>query len=148
MRVLLLIATAFALSACSIIYKLPTRQGNIIDQKQLDQLKIGMSQEQVHYLMGTPIAASAFRPDRWDYVGYYKSPRGDVSERVVSLHFQGDVLARMEGLTPKGETKAIDNSDVTSVINGEKKDAKREARDRTSAPASGVVLTPPGQTPD
>src|SRR3546814_3682597 len=80
MRFLLLMSAALALSACSIIYKLPTRQGNVIEQKQLDQLKLGMTHEQVHYLIGTPIAASAFRPNCWAYVGYYKSPRGEVKE--------------------------------------------------------------------
>src|SRR3546814_6943005 len=55
------------------------------------QLKLGMTHEQVHYLIGTPIAASAFRPNRWDYVGYYKSPRGEVTERIVSLYFADNV---------------------------------------------------------
>lgn len=146
MRFLLLVSTALALSACSIIYKLPTRQGNVIEQKQLDQLKLGMTHEQVHYLMGTPIAASAFRPDRWDYVGYYKAPRGEVTERVVSLYFTNDVLARMDGITPKGETKAIDNSDVGAVLADEKKNAKAAARADSPRP-SGVVLTPQNQQP-
>ncbi|NKF23160.1 outer membrane protein assembly factor BamE [Solimonas marina] len=145
MRLLFLLSTALALSACSIIYKLPTRQGNIIEQKQLDQLKLGMTHEQVHYLMGTPIAASAFRPDRWDYVGYYKSPRGQVTERVVSLYFQGDVLARMDGMEQHGDTKAIDNSDVTGVVDSEKKGSKKNERDTSAPPAGGVKITPPGQ---
>ncbi|MGH8444117.1 MAG: outer membrane protein assembly factor BamE [Solimonas sp.] len=146
MRALLIAAAALALSACSIIYKLPTRQGNVIEQKQLDQLKAGMTHEQVHYLMGTPVAASAFRPDRWDYVGYYKSPRGDVTQRVVSLYFDGDVLARMDGITPTGETRAIDNPDVKTIVNEEKKDANDESR-HASDRQSGVIITPPGQQP-
>src|SRR3546814_7298255 len=79
----------------------------------LDQLKLGMTHEQVHYLIGTPIAASAFRPNRWDYVGYYKSPRGEVTERIVSLYFADNVLARMDGIAKQGETKAIDHPDVS-----------------------------------
>lgn len=146
MRVLFFVSAALALSACSIIYKLPTRQGNIIEQKQLDQLKLGMTHEQVHYLMGTPVAASAFRPDRWDYVGYYKSPRGEVTQRVVSLYFSGDVLARMDGIMPHGETKAIDNPDVKTVIADEKKDANEESR-AESERHSGVVITPQGPQP-
>lgn len=146
MRFLLLVSAALALSACSIIYKLPTRQGNVIEQKQLDQLKIGMTHEQVHFVMGTPIAASAFRPDRWDYVGYYKSPRGEVTERIVSLYFSNDVLARMDGIAKQGETKAIDNPDVDTVIANEKKDAKDATRAEGPHP-SGVVLTPQNQQP-
>ena len=146
MRFLLLISAALALSACSIIYKLPTRQGNVIEQKQLDQLKLGMTHEQVHYLIGTPIAASAFRPNRWDYVGYYKSPRGEVTERIVSLYFADNVLARMDGIAKPGETKAIDNPDVSTVIANEKKDANDASRAESPHP-SGVVLTPQNQQP-
>jgi outer membrane protein assembly factor BamE len=48
--------------------------------------------------MGTPVAASPFRDDRWDYTGYYKSPRGKVYSRTVTLFFDGNALARMEGV--------------------------------------------------
>ncbi|MFT4045324.1 MAG: outer membrane protein assembly factor BamE [Solimonas sp.] len=146
MRALFIVSAALALSACSIIYKLPTRQGNVIEQQQLDQLKTGMTHEQVHYLMGTPIAASAFLPDRWDYVGYYKSPRGDVTERIVSLYFEGDSLARMDGATATGDTKAIESPDVNTILKEEKKDAKDAARGGGDRP-SGVTVTPPGQQP-
>ena len=146
MRLLFLLSAALALSACSIIYKLPTRQGNIIEQKQLDQLKLGMTHEQVHYLMGTPIAASAFQPNRWDYVGYYKSPRGDVTQRVVSLYFEGDALARMEGVEPVGAAKAIDTPDVSTILKEEKKNANEDSRAASDRP-SGVVVTPPGSQP-
>ncbi|MEC9363711.1 MAG: outer membrane protein assembly factor BamE, partial [Pseudomonadota bacterium] len=67
MRLVFLLVCACALAGCQIIYKLPTRQGNVIEQKQLDQLQTGMTREQVLFLMGTPLAASPFREDRWDY---------------------------------------------------------------------------------
>src|SRR5579862_5794433 len=88
----------FSQSGCAIVYKLPTRQGNIIDQKQLDQLKVGMTREQVHFLLGTPVASSSFEPDRWDYFGYYKPPRGSATTRTVTLYFEGDKLSRVEGM--------------------------------------------------
>lgn len=143
MRVLL-VAAAIALSGCSIIYKLPTRQGNIIEQKQVDQLKLGMTHEQVHYLMGTPIAASAFQPDRWDYVGYYKSPRGELTQRVVSLYFEGDALARIEGAEAASDTKAIDTPDVSAILKEEKKNETEDSR-AESQRQSGAVVTPQSQ---
>jgi outer membrane protein assembly factor BamE len=57
MRPILLSILVLSLSACSIVYKLPTRQGNVIEQKQLDQLQLGMSKDQVKFLLGTPIAS-------------------------------------------------------------------------------------------
>jgi outer membrane protein assembly factor BamE (lipoprotein component of BamABCDE complex) len=120
MRKLVALCLALSLPACGIVYKLPTRQGNVIEQKQLDQLKTGMTRDQVRFLMGTPLAASPFREDRWDYVGYYKTPRGQVFTRTVSLWFEGDKLARTEGAEA---AKSADQTapDPGSAIKEEKK---------------------------
>jgi len=129
---LLTILLPLCLGACSIIYKLPTRQGNIIEQKQLDQLKVGMTREQVKFLMGTALAASPFRNDRVDYYGYYKSPRGDLSTREVSLYFEEDKLTRMEGVQVASKdasgAKTLDMPDVTAITSQQKKDRLDDSR--------------------
>ena len=53
------------LSACELVYKLPTRQGNVIDQKEIDKVTLGMTRDQVRFILGTPIAASTLTDDRW-----------------------------------------------------------------------------------
>lgn len=148
MRVLLIAVLGLALSACNLIYKLPTRQGNVIEQKQLDQLKVGQTREQVMFLMGTPIAASPFRADRWDYVGYYKSPRGQVSSRTVSLYFQGDTLSRMDGVAAVASSgdEALSTPSARQVIQDEKKD-KAEAERAGEPGEREVIETPPTTTP-
>ena len=142
MRLLLIVLSAAALiSGCQIVYKLPTRQGNVIEQKQLDQLRLGMNREQVEYLLGSPIATDPFRDDRWDYLGYYKSPRGDVSKRIVTLHFEGELLAQMEGIAdPNSKDKALETPDVETILQQEKKD-----KQQTESRETGVILTPEGQ---
>jgi outer membrane protein assembly factor BamE len=94
------------LSACGLVYKLPTRQGNVLDQDKLDRVEVGMSRSQIRFLLGTPLAASPFTEDRWDYIGFYRSPRGRTAKRVVSFYFEGDQLARAEGLKPESERTA------------------------------------------
>ncbi len=120
MRILIVFLTA-SLAGCAswfdaLAYKLPTRQGNVIEQKQLDQLKVGMTPDQVRFLLGTPLATSPFRDERWDYVGYYKSPRGQVSSRTVSLFFENGVVARMDGTTlaagDRAKAQALETPDV------------------------------------
>ena len=120
MRLFAALCVVVALPACGLVYKLPTRQGNVIEQKQLDQLKTGQTRDQVRFLLGTPLAASPFNDDRWDYVGYYRTPRGQVFTRTVTLHFEGDRLARMEGTEPPG---TVDRTlpDTGSAIKEEKK---------------------------
>ncbi|MEW6169398.1 MAG: outer membrane protein assembly factor BamE [Pseudomonadota bacterium] len=142
MRLAFILVCAGLLTACGIVYKLPTRQGNVIEQKQLDQLEAGMTREQVLYLMGTPLAASPFREDRWDYVGYYKSPRGKVSKRVVTLYFDPTgTLARMEGVEDVRGAAALESPDLKTVIEEEKKAAAEDERE-ASERDSGVVITP------
>lgn len=150
MRFFLIVAAAFAVAGCQIIYKLPTRQGNIIQQKSVDQLKLGMTREQVHFLMGTPIGASPFRPDRWDYVGYYRSPRGEVTTRTVSLFFEGQQLARMEGISAVDNSEAIADPDMKNVLEAEKKAKKQaglEANDRSNTGAHPTANPQQNQQP-
>jgi len=127
MRKLVALCLALSLPACGLVYKLPTRQGNVIEQKQLDQLKPGMTRDQVKFLMGTPMAASAFRPERWDYVGYYKTPRGQKYTRIVTLWFDDDKLARTEGAAaPSTEDKSA--PDTGSAIKEQEKLKEEKTR--------------------
>lgn len=150
MRVLLLTllfpVLLLGLSGCQLIYKLPTRQGNVIEQKDLDKLKPGMTRDQVKFVMGTPLAATPFRTDRWDYVGYYKSPRGEVTQRTVTIFFEGDLLARVDGAAAKSGDKALSSPDVEAVIKADAQDraaARRSAEDNDS----DIVLNPDERRP-
>jgi outer membrane protein assembly factor BamE len=141
MRVLLLSLLVLGLSGCQIIYKLPTRQGNVIEQRDLNKLKPGMTREQVKFVMGTPLAATPFRDDRWDYVGYYKSPRGEITRRTVSVYFEGNQLARLEGAEDQKGATALSNPDADAVIKADKIDranAERSAEENDS----DIVINP------
>ncbi|MGH8442945.1 MAG: outer membrane protein assembly factor BamE [Nevskiaceae bacterium] len=139
MRAVVAVLLLLSLSACELVYKLPTRQGNVIEQKELDQLQLGMTRDQVRFILGTPIAASGLREDRWDYFGYYKPPRGKAFTRTVSLYFNGDTLARMEG------EKALEGGatapDVKALEAEQKKAATEDERAKEKT-GSGVVITP------
>ena len=73
------------------------QQGNYISQEMVSQLKIGMTKEQVRYVLGTPLVADIFHADRWDYV-YYKDPRrGSREARKIAVVFENGKLARVLG---------------------------------------------------
>jgi outer membrane protein assembly factor BamE len=149
MRILLLLILAALLGGCELIYKLPTRQGNVIEQKQLDQLEIGMTREQVRFLLGTPIAASAYRPERWDYVGYYRSPRGKVFSRTVSLHFGPDnKLTQMEGVQMAGAEAALESPDIGAVLHDEKQAQLEDERNEGVAAPRDSSAPEPSQLPN
>lgn len=146
MRVLLLPILLLGLSGCQIIYKLPTRQGNVIEQRDLNKLKPGMTREQVKFVMGTPLAATPFRDDRWDYVGYYKSPRGEVTQRTVSIYFEGDQLARLEGAEEQRDANALSRPDADAVIKADKID-RANARRSAEENDSDIILNPDERRP-
>ena len=46
-------------------YRPDVHQGNIITKEMVEQLRIGMSREQVRFMLGTPLITSEFRKDSW-----------------------------------------------------------------------------------
>ena len=80
------------------VYRMEIQQGNYISQEAVSQLKLGMTKEQVRFVLGTPLVADIFHENRWDYV--YRRQRENsrqVEERRVSVFFEGDKLVRLEG---------------------------------------------------
>ncbi len=87
------------------IYRADIHQGNIIEQEMIDQLKPGMNKRQVHHIMGSPLLIDTFHQERWDYF-YSLKQEGELQEQKrISLFFEGEKLARLEGdLVPQPST--------------------------------------------
>ncbi|MDN5861871.1 MAG: outer membrane protein assembly factor BamE [Salinisphaera sp.] len=90
---------AVAIGGCSlpVLFRVPILQGNVLTEKQVKQLEMGMTPPQVRFLLGTPLVRSEFVPNRWDYIFYYRDRRGDVRESRLTLYFQNGKLARVQG---------------------------------------------------
>lgn len=96
-KALLLLVAAVLVSGCALVYRQPVFQGNLLETKHVQQLKAGMSQQQVFALLGSPAVADAFHQDRWDYVATQRRRRGEMEVKTLTLWFENDVLARWEG---------------------------------------------------
>jgi outer membrane protein assembly factor BamE len=73
-------------------------QGNFISSEQYAKLQLGMTREQVRQILGTPLLASYFHANRWDYVFEFKRNGQRVGqERHVTVYFDGDKLVKFEG---------------------------------------------------
>ena len=79
------------------VYKIDVNQGNYLSQDMVDKLKVGMTQTQVKQLLGTPLVASPFRPDRWDYVYEYTRQGQVIEHRNFTVWFADAKVARWEG---------------------------------------------------
>ena len=63
---------AFSLSACStvekVVYRIDVPQGNYLEEATVKQLQVGMTKQQVQYLLGTPVLKDPFATTTWYYV--------------------------------------------------------------------------------
>ncbi|MCF6288502.1 MAG: outer membrane protein assembly factor BamE [Proteobacteria bacterium] len=86
---------ALILSSC--VYKTPVQQGNVLMQKDIDEITLGLSKRQVAIILGTPAIADAFNKDRWDYINTFKV-KGKIKKiKRYTLYFEDDKLTRTEG---------------------------------------------------
>lgn len=85
------------LSGCGIIYKVNVYQGNLLEAKNVEQLKPGLTKRQVHALLGSPSIQDPFHQKRWDYVSTVSRRGSDPEIKNLVLTFEGDILATIEG---------------------------------------------------
>lgn len=98
---LLVSALVLSLSGCAVVdwmtYKLPVQQGNIVEQKDVDKLKPGMTREQVVFVLGEPLARSSFDSGRWEYVFTSRTGKSDTTSKRLTVAFNGDTLVSVGG---------------------------------------------------
>ena len=88
------LVSLIASSGC--VYRQNIAQGNLIEQEDLDQVEIGMTRNQIRFLLGTPMIDDPFHKDRWDYVYYLKVGRDDATfKRWISIFFEDDLVSQI-----------------------------------------------------
>ena len=81
-------------------YRPDIQQGNFISEEMLAQLKVGMTRDQVRFILGTSLLTDIFHADRWDYP--FRLARGNgetTSSRVIVFFDKEGKVARFEGAT-------------------------------------------------
>ena len=148
-------ALALALSGCggiltrsqldnfSLTYRINIQQGIVVTQEMADQLKPGMTRDQVKFIMGTPILADPFHAARWDYPFRFQPGRGRVEERRFTVYFENDKLARFEGdpFPTEEEFAASRNFATTKVAKAPPLAPAKPQTPGSSAPSGGANVT-------
>jgi len=97
------------------VYTIDIEQGNMIDQAMVDQLRPNMTKRQVLYIMGSPMLADTFHEKRWDYL-YSEQPGGQARvQKRISLFFNGDALAGVQGDLHPSSLPVVKESTETTV---------------------------------
>ena len=118
---MLLAMATISLSNCSFFepHKISIQQGNLVSARALQQLEVGMSKEQVRYLMGTPLSVDTFDPDYWLYSYTLRRDTEVLGKNHVKLRFEDDQLATIE---TEGFDRFADSGD-----SGDKTEAETQA---------------------
>ena len=93
---ILIISLFFSQLLVSCAYKPDVQQGNTFDEKQLSQLKVGMTRQQVVFIMGTALLQDTFHKNRWDYIYTLAKGHAKAERSLLTLYFKGDTLVKID----------------------------------------------------
>jgi outer membrane protein assembly factor BamE len=128
----------------SITYKINIQQGVVVTQEMADQLKVGMTRDQVRFVLGTPILTDPFHAQRWDYPFRFQPGRGTVEERRFTVFFENDRLTGYNGdsLPTEEEFARSRNFATTKIVRGPPPLSQPAAPNGTQSDISGTSVTP------
>jgi outer membrane protein assembly factor BamE len=122
-------------------YRIDIQQGNVVTQEMVDQLKVGMTREQVRFVLGTPLLVDPFKANRWEYVYRFQRGTGQVDLRKYVVTFVDDRLA-----TFSGEVSPTENRGQATIVTLGKKPGEI-AIEKLQAPANPDALEAPTASP-
>lgn len=65
-------------------------QGVVITPAQVQELQVGMSQDQVTYILGTPNLVDPYHPDTWYYIYTNQESHQPMTETKIIVHFDAN----------------------------------------------------------
>lgn len=129
------------------LYKPEVVQGNVVTAEQVAALRPGMTRLQVRDILGTPMMASLFHADRWDYVFTMKRQGVEPQHYRLTTHFEGDRLARFDGDDMPSEAEFVERISRKRKIKVPELEASPEQLERFDPPETLSSL-PSAATPD
>mgnify|MGYP005988705743 CR=1 FL=1 len=96
----LAIIIALSVSGCSSwVFRIDIPQGNYLEQKDIDKLQIGMTKEQVKYVLGSPVLKDTFNDNTWHYIYRFKSGRNSDfdAKKQFTITFENNEVVNAEG---------------------------------------------------
>ena len=110
-RIIIASVLTLVLSGCSGfpgVYKFDIPQGNVVTQEMVDKLRPGMTENQVRFVMGSPLITDTFHEGRWDYIYNKKSGEdGSFTRERITLTFKNGKLTGLSGdFRPGGKTES------------------------------------------
>jgi outer membrane protein assembly factor BamE len=112
------VAALTALSACSAlptavvkVHQIDVVQGNVVTREQAQALRPGQAKALVRDILGSPLVASVFHADRWDYVFSFSRQGQAAQQRRFTVYFKDGALERFEGADLPSEAEFVASLD-------------------------------------
>ncbi|MFW2077145.1 outer membrane protein assembly factor BamE [Acinetobacter sp. ULE_I010] len=107
-KIMLTLFVASLLGGCSVlgVYKVDIPQGTPLTQAQASKIQVGMTYQQVRFLLGSPTVTDPMNPTRWDYIYTYipgtyakKAKIPAANGQHLKVYFdQAGIVNKIEGL--------------------------------------------------
>ena len=123
------IIVIFTLLLTSCVYTLNIQQGNILDQKDINKLRVGLTKNQVVFVLGNPVVDDSFSDDHWIYLYTFSNRMTDIeTTKRLELSFSNDKLIEAEGdfEIPEGLGGADEAADIKDSGGAKKTDEKAD----------------------
>ncbi len=98
-NLLAMLAISASLTGCSYfhVHKMDIEQGNIITPDMVNRVHTGMTKSEVQDILGEPILANVFDPNRLDYVYTYRPGNSQPTEKYITFIFSHDRVSDIKG---------------------------------------------------
>lgn len=97
-RFFALCVLAITLSACFFRpYHIEIQQGIKLTPQMIAQIKPGMTQSQVSYILGAPNIQDPFHHNRWDYIYTIEKNHQPMSQRRFTVFFKDNKVESISG---------------------------------------------------
>ena len=107
-KIMLTLLVTSLLAGCSTlgVYKVDIPQGTPLTQTQASKVQVGMTHQQVRFLLGSPTISDPMNPLRWDYIYNYipgtyakKEKIPAASGQHLKIFFDSNgIVQKVEGL--------------------------------------------------
>ncbi|MGX9418800.1 outer membrane protein assembly factor BamE [Vibrio sp. WJH972] len=93
------------LSGCSLVerlvYRIDINQGNYVEQPAVERLRVGMTKEQVRFVLGSPMLVETGYPNTWYYIYHHTPGHEETDQKDLIVHFDNSSqLTKVEGDFP------------------------------------------------
>jgi len=106
------------------IYKKDIKQGSVIRKDKFNLLKLGMNQQEIIEIIGSPSIADPFHNQEWEYIHFSTLSNDEIMNYRLTLIFDKGLLAKINIINKENISIVEDyNIDLSTI---KKTDTKRD----------------------